>query len=126
MATESTKEFRQSPLGRPQDLTDAQRLELREFAEASWNGASVGGTIGFVPSAMCYYWYRHPQHCPQWVAFSKPAHVMAFSIGSIAIGTYFGTLCGMIVKYYRVKKYIRENVHSDNSETLDLNQQLDD
>lgn len=47
---------RQSPYGRPSDLTDAQRLELREYAETTWNGATVGGAVGTLPSVLCYYW----------------------------------------------------------------------
>ena len=47
---------RRSPFGSPQELTDAQRLELREYAESTWNGASLGGALGAAPSIMCYYW----------------------------------------------------------------------
>ena len=49
---------RRSPFGHlgPDELTDAQRLELREYAETTWNGATIGGAMGTLPSALCYYW----------------------------------------------------------------------
>lgn len=47
---------RPSPFGNPDELTDAQRLQLREYAEGTWNGASIGGAAGTLPTAMCYYW----------------------------------------------------------------------
>ena len=52
----STKQQRPSPFGNPDELTDAQRLQLREYAEGTWNGASIGGAAGTLPTAMCYYW----------------------------------------------------------------------
>ena len=62
---------------------------------------------------------RYPHKCPQWLtqwAFTKPAHVMGFGIGSVALGLYLGTLGGMIVKYYRVKKFFADNVHSQSDQ----------
>ena len=39
---------------------------------------------------------------------------MGFSIGFVAIGTYLGTLSGMISKYYKVKRFFREQELKDN------------
>ena len=63
---------------------------------------------------------RNPRLCPGWISFSKPAHVMGFSIGFVALGTYFGTMGGMVAKYFRVKRFFREQEmeltsHNDNS-----------
>lgn len=33
---------------------------------------------------------------------------MGFSIGFVALGTYLGTMGGMIAKYYKVKRFFRE------------------
>ena len=49
---------------------------------------------------------------------------MGFSIGMIALGTYLGTLSGMIVKYYKVKKFFRETNLNSNQESLNLNDEL--
>ena len=40
---------------------------------------------------------------------------MGIGIGSIAIGIYLGTLGGMIVKYYRVKKFFAEQREESSS-----------
>ena len=33
---------------------------------------------------------------------------MGFSIGFVAFGTYLGTMGGMVSKYYKVKRFFRE------------------
>ena len=51
---------------------------------------------------------------------------MGFGVGSIGLGIYLGTLYGMIVKYYKVKKFFRENDTQSQSQpsTLNLNDEL--
>eukprot|EP01083_Nonionella_stella_P037719 102802_1 len=107
----STRAPRRSLFGDPENLSDIQRLELQEYVQTTWNGASVGGAFGALPFAVCYYRYRFPHKSHQWLAFSKLKHVLGFGVVSVAIGTYMGTLTGMVIKYYRVKQFFRDSEH---------------